>query len=119
MGEIIYPLDVIRKIERRWDALLAQFSKSRRSNPATSVCACGHAATAPCQSTISAVGVINQWHCSSCDVSWYTYADPAPKPEQRPMIHDRIRKWFAPVVVPLFLSMVVAASMWLHLSTPL
>jgi hypothetical protein len=110
IGEMIYPLDVIRKIERGWDALLTQLGKRHHSKPATTIaCSCGHVAAAPCQSTISAVGVINQWHCSTCDLSWYTYADSAPNPGERPVMHNGIREWIAPVLVPLFLSMVVAS----------
>jgi hypothetical protein len=115
MGEKIYSRDVIRKIERSRDALRPQLGKRHHSEPATTkTCACGHVAAAPCQSTISAVGVINQWHCSNCDFRWNTYADPAPILGERPMMYLQIREWFAPVMFPLFVCIVVVVSIYLR-----
>ena len=79
----IYPLQFLRLIEQQWTAHLAHARNSRRSNPAgTHVCECGEMVVAPIQSTYSTVGVINEWHCTKCDHSSYTYADPIAEAER-------------------------------------
>jgi hypothetical protein len=82
MSEIIYPLEILQRIEKRWAAQLARARNMYRSNPAgTDVCDRGHLVIAPSQSTFLTFGVANKWRCAKCDRVWYTYADPVPKTE--------------------------------------
>jgi hypothetical protein len=77
MGVITYPLQILRTIEQRWANQASR--QAQRSNPAgTAICDCGELLVAPCQSTYSAVGVINKWHCTKCGQIWHTYAAPSP-----------------------------------------
>jgi hypothetical protein len=85
MSEIIYPLEILQRIEKRWAAQLARARNLCRSNPAgTDTCDCGHMVIAPCESTFSPFRVANKWHCTKCDRIWYTYADPTPDSEGAP-----------------------------------
>jgi hypothetical protein len=85
MSNIIYPLEFLKRFEKRWTSQFGQVRESCSSNTiGTNVCDCGHSVIVPRQSTYSTVGAINQWHCSKCDRSWYTYADTLPQAERAP-----------------------------------
>ena len=75
MNAIIYPIQLQRRLDRKWVGRVARELPIRKSRPeGTSACTCGHIITAPVGSQYSLHLVTNTWHCGKCGARWKTEA---------------------------------------------
>lgn len=74
MKSIVYPLQVHRRFEQRWQAMAATKMAALRASRAegTDKCKCGYIVTAPTASTHWPLLVVNEWHCPRCGEYWET-----------------------------------------------